>query len=104
MNTNWILYNEGGPRVEGLFARKHRNSSGDKGICYGDIDQAKPIEPAPIHVLAPLDIKAGSPVPKKMMPLSENEPCGMLLFVNKNFLSFTLVISQSFHHCDHKTI
>ena len=76
-----LFYNSGAHRVEGLFARKHRNSSGDKGICYGDVDQSKPAEPAPIHILAPLDIKSGSPVPKKMIPLSENEPCGMLMFL-----------------------
>ena len=61
-----------------MFARtRNRSLSGDKGICYGDVEQTKSINSAPSHVLDPQEIKSGSPLPKKLFPKVEDDPAGM---------------------------
>ena len=79
--------NIGPPRAEGLFARKRRTSSGDKGICYGDSEHIKAEKPPSIHTLDPdpLTIKSGSPIPKKLPQIFDIEPAGKSLYHNMRF-------------------
>ena len=64
-------------RQEGLFARtRNRSLSGDKAICYGDTEQSNAIDSAPSHVLDPMEIKSGSPLPRKTFPKTDIEPAG----------------------------
>ena len=64
-------------RQEGLFARtRNRSLSGDKAICYGDTEQANAVDSAPSHVLDPMEIKSGSPLPRKTFPKTDIEPAG----------------------------
>ena len=76
--ANWNLYTSESLRPEGLFARtRNRSSSGDKVICYGDVEQKGSANLAPTYVLDPQEIKTGSPLPRKSFPKIEGEPYGM---------------------------
>ena len=86
--------NIGPPRAEGLFARKRRTSSGDKGICYGDSDHVKTEKPPSIHTLDPdpLTIKSGSPIPKKLPQIFDIEPAGKSLYHRMRFANIFFFI------------
>ena len=94
--------NIGPPRAEGLFARKRRTSSGDKGICYGDSEHLKTEKPPSIHTLDPdpLTIKSGSPIPKKLPQIFDIEPAGKILYPRMRFgftfLNFSYIYTKRF--------